>query len=118
MKQKLIWSIGLYTVDFMVYDEDKGAIKSVVDLPPIFPNGDVEKYIAFHYEYDIRMESGLITVYMGLDCRDPNYVGKFMSDIAKEFNFNEQRILNIEELKVGAKDLHTLIREFAQQKEF
>lgn len=116
MKQKLVWSIGLYTLDFVVYEEDKGVLTSVLDLPPIFPNGDVRDYIQHNYEYDSRMESGLFKVFMGLEVRDPQYTKKFMSDIAQEFGFNEERVLNIEDLRVGAKDLFTLLKEYNNSK--
>lgn len=112
MKVKLIWSTGLYTLDFVVYNEENGVLKSVIDLPPIFPNGDVRDYIKLNYKYDSRMERGLFKVFMGLDVRDSKCVNEFMADVVQKFGFTQTRIQNIEELIFGSKDLHTLIKEF------
>jgi hypothetical protein len=112
MMNRLVWSVGLYTIDIVCYDEDNGVAKSILDMPPIFSNGDVRSFVKNNYTFDSYMEKGRFQVYAGLASSNLDVVSEVIDGIAHEFGVKPCQISNVEDLLSGEKNLQRLMQDF------
>lgn len=107
MKNRIFWSVGLYSVDIVV------ACGDVPDIcfPTDFTEGVVSRHIKKKYDYDSRIDNNVFRIYMGINSRNMAYLKETMQEIATRCGYSQTMINNIEDLTIGGKSIIDVTEE-------
>lgn len=106
MKDKIVWSVGLYSVNIVVCTGNYLA----ESFPIEFTDGAISKFIKETYHFDSRIDDGVFKIYAGLDGRNIIFTSAMMQTISKLYSYIEIKINDIEDILMG-KNLRELKEE-------
>ena len=111
MRYQLLWSIGLYSIDIAIIEDDIMA-ETPYALPVDFVKGMVSEFVESELGHSCRLDGGIFRIYAGLQGRDPNYAAKMVTEVSNKFEYRQIQIDNVDDVKVGGKTVVSLIKAF------
>jgi hypothetical protein len=113
---KLIWSIGLYTIDLVIVDGELAELPA--DPPSLFSDGSLSDFLMKEFDYSARLENGIFKIYAGLDVKDLMFARGVVQQISNQFDLKPIRIGDVGFVKAGGTTISDLTRRYHDSKGF